>query len=97
MATCSQQIGYDMAVNQARREAGFFLIYVNILCLTAMPKDLSAVHLERIELMLRNALGRDLTSDERKYLGLSASAVPFDESEILITPSDERRGDPDSD
>ena len=29
-----------------------------------------------IDLMLRNALGRDLTAEERKYLALSAIAMP---------------------
>ena len=64
---------------------------------TAMSKDFSAVHLDRIETMLRNALARELTSDERKYLGLSAVAVPYDESELLTEPSEERRAKPDSD
>lgn len=51
-----------------------------------MSKDLSQIQLARIELMLRKALGRDLTSEERKYLGLSAIAVPLDESELLTPP-----------
>jgi hypothetical protein len=47
-----------------------------------MPQDLSQIQLARIELMLRKALGRDLTPEERKYLGLSAIAVPIEESEL---------------
>jgi hypothetical protein len=58
-----------------------------LFCRTAMSKELSQIQLIRIELMLRKALGRDLTSEERKYLGLSAIAVPIDESELL-TPRD---------
>lgn len=53
-----------------------------ILWRIAMPQDLSQIQLARIELMLRKALGRDLTPEERKYLGLSAIAVPIEESEL---------------
>ena len=57
-----------------------------------MSKPLSDIYQPRIEMMLKNALGRDLTREERKYLGLSAIAVPPDEGESLFgSPEAERR------
>ena len=40
-----------------------------------MPKVLSDIELDRIKATLREALGRDLTPDEYRYLGLSSSVV----------------------
>ena len=39
-----------------------------------------------IDLMLRNVLGRDLTAEERKYLALSAIAMPIQKNESLASP-----------
>jgi hypothetical protein len=41
-----------------------------------MPKTLSDLELERIRTKLREALGRDLTPDESRYLGLANIALP---------------------
>lgn len=64
-----------------------------------MAKRPSNFETARIELMLTNALGRDLTPKERKYLGLSAIAVPIEGNESVKEPSDldERKNRPDSD
>lgn len=40
-----------------------------------MPKILSDIELARIKATLREALGRDLTAKEYRYLGLSSSIV----------------------
>jgi len=58
-----------------------------------MSKELSRIYLERIEAMLRNALGRDLTSDERKYLGLSAIAArPGGDDSLFGSPDPDGTG-----
>ena len=49
-----------------------------------MPKffsdkaEFSDTQRHRIVEMFRRALGRELTSEERKYLGMSGDAVPLD-------------------
>jgi len=45
----------------------------------AMPLSLSDEHLGRIKEKFRQMLGRDLTPDELRYLGLSLVALPDDE------------------
>ena len=42
----------------------------------AMPLSLSDEHLTRIKEKFRQTLGRDLTPDEMRYLGLSLVALP---------------------
>jgi hypothetical protein len=52
---------------------------------TAISKERTAIakeheeNLRRIREYFSEALGRDLTPEEQKYLGLSAAAVPNDE------------------
>ena len=45
-----------------------------------MSKTLSNEQLERIAEMFRLHLGRELTAAERKYLGLSSTVTPLDDS-----------------
>ena len=42
-----------------------------------MPNSLSDIELERIRAKLREALGRDLTLEEFKYMGLANIAMPL--------------------
>jgi hypothetical protein len=44
-------------------------------------ESLSDTQAHRIVEMFRRALGRELTSEERKYLGMSGDAIPVDELE----------------
>lgn len=46
-----------------------------------MSRTLSDEHLGRIEEMFRQSLGRELTPEERKYLGLSLVIVSIGELE----------------
>jgi len=54
-----------------------------------MPLRLSDEHLARIKEKFRHTLGRDLTPDELRYLGLSLVALPdydFDLSDNSTAP-----------
>jgi hypothetical protein len=46
-----------------------------------MPDKFSQTQAFRIVEMFRAALGRELTAEERKYLGMSGDAIPMDELE----------------
>jgi hypothetical protein len=46
-----------------------------------MPKTLSHLELERIRAKFREALDRDLTPDECRYLGLANIALPPEKRE----------------
>jgi hypothetical protein len=48
-----------------------------------VPSTLSESQLLRLEKIFREAFGRELTSEERKFLGLSVVAAPPDEDEQL--------------
>ncbi len=54
-----------------------------------MPKTLSDEQVRRVAEKFRKALGRELTPQERRYLGLSINAVSMDSPE----PHLERRRD----
>jgi len=47
-----------------------------------VPQSLSKEHLAQIKQELRQSLGRDLTPDELRYLGLSLVALPDYESSL---------------
>lgn len=53
-----------------------------------MPKTLSDREIERIKAKLSSTLGRELTAEECKYLGLSYVAVPA-EDDIPTTTAPE--------
>jgi hypothetical protein len=57
-----------------------------------MPKTLSDLELKRIRTKLREALGRDLTRNECRYLGLADVAMP-PEQEPPNVEADTNRGD----
>ena len=69
---------------------------------SAVPKffsdkaEFSDTQRHRIVEMFRRALGRDLTSEERKYLGMSGDAVPLDDLEpnTQKQTEEERRASP---
>ena len=46
-----------------------------------MPVTLSDIEAQRIKAMLRKSLGRDLTPDELRYIGLSSVMLPEEEPE----------------
>lgn len=54
-----------------------------------MPDIFSQTQAFRIVEMFRAALGRELTPEERKYLGMSGDAIPMDELERKSKEQDE--------
>ena len=67
------------------------LLFADFLRIT-MPKTLSDLELKRIRTKLREALGRDLTRNECRYLGLADVAMP-PEQEPPNVEADTNRGD----
>ena len=47
-----------------------------------MPKVLSDEHVNRIKVMFRKTLGRDLSPEEQKFLGLSTGIISIDDLEL---------------
>ena len=47
-----------------------------------MPKVLSDEHVNRIKVMFRKTLGRDLSPEEQKFLGLSTGVISIDDLEL---------------
>ena len=48
-----------------------------------MSLNLSNEHVERIKEQFKRLLGRDLTPDELRYLGLSLTAFPGSDSPVV--------------
>jgi len=49
------------------------------------------VHIERIKQKFREVLGRDLTSEENRYLGLSSTAISITEGDEISLQNERRR------
>jgi len=47
-----------------------------------MSKVLSEEHVNRIRVMFRKTLGRDLSAEEQRYLGLSSGVISIDDLEL---------------
>jgi len=53
-----------------------------------MSKILSDEHVDRIKVMFRKTLGRDLSPEEQRYLGLSTSVITIDDLELKESEPD---------
>lgn len=56
-----------------------------------MPKILSDEEIHRIKELFHKLLGRDLSRDEQKYLGLSSIVVSIGELELSDSANDRRK------
>lgn len=55
-----------------------------------MPKHLSFSDVTRLLQVYREVLGRDLTLEEQKYLGLSGTAIPLADLELRDEAQEKR-------
>jgi hypothetical protein len=56
-----------------------------------MPKNLPFSGITRLQQVFREVLGRDLTLEEQKYLGLSGTAVPLADFEQAREKRDSKK------
>jgi hypothetical protein len=56
-----------------------------------VPKNLSFSDVARLQQIFREVLGRDLTPEEQRYLGLSVTAIPMADLELKNDAEEKHR------